>query len=104
MRSPDHTRRVVVTGLGVVSPVGNDIATAWGNLVNGVSGLGEITRFDASGYDQHVAGEVHDFEPTAWMDPKAAVVQAVHCGTRGSPMNDAPSSATAACPPTMKNA
>ena len=72
MRKPDYNRRVAITGLGVVSPVGNDIATAWSNLVNGVSGLGEITRFDASGYDQHYAGEVHDFEPTAWMDAKAA--------------------------------
>jgi len=71
VRKPDYNRRVAITGLGVVSPVGNDIATAWSNLVNGVSGLGEITRFDASGYDQHYAGEVHDFEPTAWMDAKA---------------------------------
>ncbi len=71
MRTPDYTRRVAVTGLGVISPVGNDVATAWSNLLNGVSGLGEITRFDASGYDQHYAGEVHDFDPTAWMDAKA---------------------------------
>ena len=71
MRTPDYNRRVVVTGLGVVSPVGNDIRTAWSNLVNGVSGIGEITRFDASGYEQHAAGEVRGFEPTAWMEAKA---------------------------------
>jgi beta-ketoacyl-acyl-carrier-protein synthase II len=71
VRSPDYTRRVAVTGLGVISPVGNDKDTAWRNLVEGNSGLGEITRFDASGYDHRVAGEVHDFEPTAWMDAKA---------------------------------
>jgi len=71
VRKPDYQRRVVVTGLGVVSPVGNDIATAWSNLTNGVSGLGEITRFDSSRYDHHAAGEVHDFEPAAWMDAKA---------------------------------
>ncbi|MBF8290709.1 MAG: Beta-ketoacyl-ACP synthase [Chloroflexi bacterium] len=71
MRKPDYNRRVVVTGLGVVSPIGNDVTTAWSNLLNGVSGIGEITRFDASGYEQHVAGEVHDFEPTDWMDAKA---------------------------------
>ena len=71
MRKPDYNRRVVVTGLGVVSPVGNDVATAWSNLVNGVSGLGEITKFDISGYEQKAAGEVHDFDPTAWMDAKA---------------------------------
>ena len=72
MRPPDHTRRVVVTGLGVISPVGNDVATAWSNLVNGVSGIREITKFDASGYDQRAAGEVRDFVATDWMDPKAA--------------------------------
>ncbi|MGZ8502595.1 MAG: beta-ketoacyl synthase N-terminal-like domain-containing protein, partial [Candidatus Limnocylindrales bacterium] len=61
MRAPDHTRRVVVTGLGVISPVGNDPVTAWSNLLNGVSGIREITKFDVSGYDQKAAGEVHDF-------------------------------------------
>ena len=72
MRKPDYDRRVVVTGLGVISPVGNDIATAWGNLVNGVSGLGRITRFDPSRYDAQLAGEIHDFNASDWMDPKAA--------------------------------
>ena len=72
MRRPDYDRRVVVTGLGVISPVGNDVATAWGNLVNGVSGLGPITRFDASRYDAQLAGEIHDFDASDWMDPKAA--------------------------------
>ncbi len=72
MRAPDHTRRVVVTGLGVISPVGNDVGTAWANLLNGVSGIGQITKFDASGYDQRAAGEVHDFVATDWMDAKAA--------------------------------
>ena len=71
MRNPDHTRRVVVTGLGVISPVGNDVATAWSNLTNGVSGLDEITRFDVSGYNHKAAGEVRDFEAVEWIDPKA---------------------------------
>jgi 3-oxoacyl-[acyl-carrier-protein] synthase II len=71
VRSPDYTRRVVVTGLGVISPVGNDKDAAWHNLLEGVSGLGEITRFDAAPYDHHVAGEVRDFEPTDWMEAKA---------------------------------
>jgi len=71
VRSPDHTRRVVVTGLGVVSPVGNDKDTAWRNLLDGVSGLGEITRFDAAPYEHHIAGEVRDFDPSAWMEHKA---------------------------------
>ena len=72
MRAPDHTRRVVVTGLGVISPVGNDRQTAWSNLVNGVSGIREITKFDVSGYEQKAAGEVRDFSAVEWMDPKAA--------------------------------
>jgi len=71
VRSPDYSRRVVVTGLGVISPVGNDKDAAWSNLVNGVSGLGEITRFDASPYEHRFGGEIHDFEASAWMEPKA---------------------------------
>jgi len=71
VRNPDHTRRVVITGLGVVSPVGNDKDIAWRNLVEGHSGLDEITRFDTAPYDHKVAGEVRDFDPTAWMEHKA---------------------------------
>ena len=71
MRQPDFTRRVVVTGLGVVSPVGNDKDTAWSALVNGRSGLGEITKFDVSGYTHKWGGEVRDFDAAAWMDAKA---------------------------------
>ena len=72
MRRPDYDRRVVVTGLGVISPVGNDAATAWDNLVHGRSGLGEITRFDVTPYAQKWAGEVRDFNAADWMDVKAA--------------------------------
>jgi 3-oxoacyl-[acyl-carrier-protein] synthase II len=72
MRRPDYDRRVVVTGLGVVSPVGNDVKTAWANLVNGVTGLDEITKFDTSPYEAKLAGEVRDFTASDWMDPKAA--------------------------------
>ena len=71
MRKPDYNRRVVVTGLGVISPVGNDTETAWSNLVRGVSGLAEITHFDASPYEAKLAGEVRDFTATDWMDAKA---------------------------------
>ena len=72
MRKPDYNRRVVVTGVGVISPVGNDAKTAWSNLVRGESGLAEITHFDASPYEARVAGEVRDFVAADWMDPKAA--------------------------------
>jgi 3-oxoacyl-[acyl-carrier-protein] synthase II len=71
MRRPDYDRRVVVTGVGVISPVGNDKDTAWSNLVNGVSGLAPITYFDTTAYEAKVAGEVRDFDARAWMDPKA---------------------------------
>lgn len=71
MRQPDYTRRVVVTGLGVISPVGNDKTTAWNNLINGVSGLRVVTKWEASKYAHQAAGEVVDFDAKAWMDPKA---------------------------------
>jgi len=71
MRRPDYDRRVVVTGLGVISPVGNDKATAWTSLVNGVSGMDTITHFDPAPYEAKIAGEVRDFDAKVWMDPKA---------------------------------
>jgi 3-oxoacyl-[acyl-carrier-protein] synthase II len=72
MRRPDYTRRVVVTGLGVISPVGNDVDTAWNNLVAGNSGLREITRWDPAPHECKAAGEVDNFNPADWMDFKAA--------------------------------
>ena len=51
VRKPDYNRRVVVTGMGVVSPIGNDLDTVWGNLANGRSGIGEITHFDTTPYE-----------------------------------------------------
>ncbi|CAM3775747.1 beta-ketoacyl-ACP synthase II [Kerstersia gyiorum] len=65
-------RRVVITGLGIVSPVGNDIATAWDNIVNGRSGIGRITRFDPSGLTAQIAGEVKDFDVTQYIPSKEA--------------------------------
>jgi 3-oxoacyl-[acyl-carrier-protein] synthase II len=63
-------RRVVVTGLGIVSPVGNGIAEAWDNLVRGTSGVGPITKFDAAPLSTRIAAEVKGFDPTRWMSPK----------------------------------
>ncbi|MFI5226096.1 MAG: beta-ketoacyl-[acyl-carrier-protein] synthase family protein [Candidatus Limnocylindrales bacterium] len=71
MRTPDYSRRVAVTGLGVISPVGNDVRTAWDNLVHGRSGLGRITRFDPDRYEAQAAGEVKDFDARDWLDAKA---------------------------------
>ena len=72
MRKPDYARRVVVTGLGVVSPIGSDVETAWSSLVNGRSGIGPITRFDTTPYEAKLAGEINDFDASDWMDAKAA--------------------------------
>jgi len=63
-------RRVVITGLGIVSPVGNDVPTAWRNIVAGVSGIGPITHFDASTFPTRIAGEVRDFDPAKFVAAK----------------------------------
>jgi 3-oxoacyl-[acyl-carrier-protein] synthase II len=65
-------RRVVVTGLGMVSPVGNDLASSWDALVAGRSGIAKITRFDASTFGCRIAGEVKGFDVGAYMSPKEA--------------------------------
>lgn len=65
-------RRVVITGLGIVSPVGNDIASAWDNIVNGRSGISRISRFDPTPLTTHIAGEVKDFDVTQYMPAKEA--------------------------------
>ncbi len=65
-------RRVVVTGLGIISPVGNDVPTAWGNLTAGKSGITRITRFDAKDFRVQIAGEVADFDVGAFMPAKEA--------------------------------
>lgn len=65
-------RRVVVTGLGIVSPVGSDIATAWDNVKSGRSGIGPVTHFDAEKFATRIAGEVRDFDVGDYLEPKAA--------------------------------
>src|SRR5438874_437897 len=64
------TRRVVVTGLGAVTPLGLDVATTWDGLVHGRSGIGRITRFDPSPYETQIAGEIKGFDPAKYMDRK----------------------------------
>ena len=66
------TRRVVVTGLGIISPVGNDIASAWDSITAGRSGIGPVTRFDVSSFPTRIAGEVKGFDVSAYMSPKEA--------------------------------
>ena len=61
-------RRVVVTGLGVISPVGNSVEEAWNNLISGVNGIGPITAFDPANYKAKLAAQVKDFDPRAYME------------------------------------
>ncbi len=65
-------KRVVVTGLGAVTPLGNDVKTTWENMKKGVLGIDTVTKFDASGYKCTFAGEVRGFDPTLYM-PKGEV-------------------------------
>jgi 3-oxoacyl-[acyl-carrier-protein] synthase II len=65
-------RRVVVTGLGLISPVGNTVPEAWNNLIAGKSGIGPITRFDATNFASRIAGEVKGFDVAAYLSPKEA--------------------------------
>lgn len=64
------TRRVVITGMGAVTPLGNDVQTTWQALLAGKSGAGQITRFDASQFTTTIAAELKDFEPEKFIDPK----------------------------------
>jgi 3-oxoacyl-[acyl-carrier-protein] synthase II len=63
-------RRVVITGLGILSPLGNDLAASWDGVVNGRSGIAPITHFDASAFATRIAGEVKGFDPSPWIAPK----------------------------------
>ncbi|MDH5479498.1 MAG: beta-ketoacyl-ACP synthase II [Nitrosomonas sp.] len=65
-------RRVVITGLGIVSPVGSTVSSAWENIVAGKSGITRITRFDASDFTSQIAGEVKDFDITQYLSVKEA--------------------------------
>ena len=60
-------RRVVVTGLGILSPLGNDLESSWDGIVHGRSGIGPITHFDTSSFSTRIAGEVKGFDPAVWI-------------------------------------
>jgi len=63
-------KRVVVTGLAAITPIGNDLATSWSNLLQGTSGIGPITQFDCSEFQTRIAGELKDFNPDGIIPPK----------------------------------
>jgi beta-ketoacyl-acyl-carrier-protein synthase II len=69
---PKNQHRVVVTGMGVISPVGLDVPSMWKNLIEGHSGIGPITLFDTSGFDVRIAGEAHGFDPGCYMPAREA--------------------------------
>ncbi len=70
MRTDDLSRRAVVTGMGAITPIGNDAETYWTNLLGGVPGGGPITSFDTAGHDVRIAAEVKGFDPLLTMDRK----------------------------------
>ena len=61
-------RRVVVTGMGIVSPVGSNMETAWNHLISGYNGIGPITYFDTTNYKAKLGAQVQDFDPMQYMD------------------------------------
>ena len=65
-------RRVVITGLGVVSPVGNDVATAWASILGGRSGIAPIERFDTTSFPTHFGGEIRKLDLEPFMSAKDA--------------------------------
>ena len=70
--SQNGRKRVVITGIGAVSPLGNDVETTWKNLIGGESGAGTIEQFDASEYPVHFACELKEFDPAQWIERKQA--------------------------------
>lgn len=88
MSNRSFNRRVVVTGLGLVSPLGNDVASSWDGIVNGRSGIGPITHFDPALFTTRIAGEVRDFDITRWVNPKDAkkMEEFIHYGVAASLM------------------
>ena len=64
--------RVVVTGIGIVSPIGLTVASTWNSLINGRSGIGRIAAFDPTEFETQIAAEVSDFDPENYMDRKEA--------------------------------
>ncbi|WP_407723490.1 beta-ketoacyl-ACP synthase II [Ruminococcus sp. JL13D9] len=73
------SRRVVVTGIGAVSPVGNDAQTMWKNMLDGVCGIEEITAFDTSDLKVHIAGTVKGFEPEKYFEKREAKKLDIYC-------------------------
>ena len=63
-------RRAVITGIGVVSPLGCDLKVFWDRMKAGESGIGPVTKFDVTGYDSRIAGQVREFDPGKFIEKK----------------------------------
>ena len=70
-------RRVVVTGLGAITPIGNSVDAAWDSMINGRCGIGEITYFDTTDYKAKLDAEVKDFNARDWMERESQSISAV---------------------------
>lgn len=70
MTHPQGGHRVVITGMGAITPLGHDVQTSWQNAIAGQNGIGKISHFDSSAYDFHIAAEVKEFDPTAYFGAK----------------------------------
>ena len=78
-----NDRRVVITGLGVITPVGNDLDTFWSNLKNGVSGIEMVQAFDTTDYDCRIAGEVRELRPEKlFQESEGCPADRSFCATR----------------------
>ena len=75
-------RRVVITGIGLITPLGIDTESTWNSLIAGKSGIGPITRFDTTGYETQIAGEVKNFDPVQWIDKKEVLSLSLWEGDR----------------------
>ena len=74
--------RVVITGMGAITPLGNDVASFWEGLKEGKNGIAPITKFDKKDLDVHVAAEVKDFDATKYMDRKEAKRMDLFCQSK----------------------
>lgn len=66
------SRRVVITGMGAITPIGNTVDEFWSNVKKGTVGIGPMTQIDVTDYKAKLAAEVKDFDPKEYMDPKSA--------------------------------
>ena len=97
------SRRVVVTGLGAITPIGNNVEAFWNGLKEKKVGIGPITYFDTADYKAKLAGEVKDFDPKQYMDPKAAKRMEKFCQFAGNSQKRNPDRISHSCSQILRN-